>query len=158
MTTEPSLLKTTALCANKLPCINPLSTFLPNPISEPEAFLRIQMKVVARFEEHSKGRFELEHRDYGEAQGRWHASDTCKFPAPRLAGGASSRSCVAYHCRCVFKRSAYPFFLETPASSKVAISFRILQAASTMLMARAAPVPSPSRILRSKSGSNPMYS
>ena len=43
----------------------------------------------------------------------------------------------------------------TPADSKVAISRRIRSEASSRFIARTAPVPSPSRICRSKRGRNP---
>ena len=59
-------------------------------------------------------------------------------------------SCVLRLCA---RRSECSYSLSlTPASPKVAISERILQAASAMLMPSAAPVPSPRRRSRSKSG------
>ena len=49
-------------------------------------------------------------------------------------------------------------FPATPASSKEAISHMILQAASAVSMVKAAPVPSPSRILKSMTEVISMYS
>ena len=61
-------------------------------------------------------------------------------------------------CARVFRLAMLYSLSETPASAKVAISARILQAASAKEMPSAAPVPSPRRKSRSTSGLSPSHS